>query len=167
MSDASHRAPLPPVRRAFAPAAFVGAALALAGCGLEPPDGGATWRASNGMIVVADATRATGFSVVSQPRAGPSDFWCAAGDYAERRLGARPVTPVFIAEGRVPSPLSWGRFAVSFALEDPGAPVPEPSGLRAVLLPIDTPGVSVSAAQGRSFCRDSRRRMRHAGLGAL
>lgn len=138
------------------------AALALSGCvATVSTDGAGIWRAYNSMTVVPVTDRANTFQVVSQPLAGPSDFVCAAGDYAQRRLGARGADRVYVLRGPGPSPLSRGRNAVTFTTEpDPAlSDGPRPGEGGDFSFRIDEPGFSVTAASARSLCIDSRRRL--------
>lgn len=56
------------------------------------------------------------------PRSGGSGamFWCGAGDYAQRELGASWQARVYIARGRAQSETTGRRSAVQFTL-DPAA----------------------------------------------
>jgi hypothetical protein len=75
--------------------------------------GAFAWTATNGMTVTSDSAR----SFVVAPRGGMSnatDFWCAAGDYAIRRLGLRPNTRLFRMT-------SGTRGGVRFSLDEKGS----------------------------------------------
>ncbi len=147
-------------------AALLGA-LALAACAPAgaPSEGagtgaGATWSAFNTMRVVSDPARPATASVISRAQAGPSDFWCAAGDWAIRRRGVAPAGRVYLLRGRGPSPVSYGRSAATFTTDPPaelaGGPVPGQGGRHALRL--DEPGFNLRAAQARGYCPDSLRK---------
>lgn len=155
-----------PGRRPLAVAALLAALLA----GCTPASGprqtaadSATtsiWRARNTMQVAPDPGRPNTAAVISRAQAGPSDFWCAAGDYAIRRLGASPTDRVYILRGQGPSPVSFGRSAVTFTTEPPPelANGPRPGPETGYGLSLDTPGFNLRAAQARGYCPDSLRK---------
>ena len=118
------------------------------------------WRAWNTMQVVADSARPATASVISRPQAGPSDFWCAAGDWAIRRAGASPTDRVTILRGAGPSPIPSGRSAVTFTTRPPPglADGPRPGEDGNYTLRLDEPGFNLSAAQARAYCPDSLRK---------
>lgn len=60
------------------------------------------------------------FEVVPGARNSGPDFWCAAGDYAQRALRAPWTARVSIVRGRAPSVATGRRSSVQFTL-DPGA----------------------------------------------
>ncbi len=70
--------------------------------------------AANGMSVASDGAR----SFVVAPmrgKAGATDYWCAAGDFAIRRLGLRPSTRLY---RMTPGSTKAG---VRFSLDEKGA----------------------------------------------
>lgn len=76
--------------------------------------GASAWTSTNGMTVTSDSAR----SFVVAPRGGMSnstDYWCAAGDFAIRRLGLRPSTRLF----RMTS--GSGSRGVRFSLDEKGS----------------------------------------------
>jgi hypothetical protein len=120
----------------------------------------ATWRARNTMRVAPDPARPDTAAVISRAQAGPSDFWCAAGDYAVRRLGAAPTDRVYILRGEGPSPVSFGRSAVTFTTDPPPelADGPRPGPETGYALSLETPGFNLRAAHARGYCPDSLRK---------
>jgi hypothetical protein len=92
------------------------------------------WTAANGMTVTSDSAR----SFVVAPRGGMSnstDYWCAAGDFAIRRLGLRPSTRLFRMS-------SGTRGGVRFSLDEKGS---VPSGV--TVFGSKDSGLSASLAQ--------------------
>lgn len=74
----------------------------------------AAFTAANGMTVASDGAR----SFVVSPARGKNattDYWCAAGDFAIRRLGLRPSTRLFRM-----TPGS-GRSGIRFSLDPQGS----------------------------------------------
>ncbi|MBC7143472.1 MAG: hypothetical protein H5U18_15155 [Rhodobacteraceae bacterium] len=51
--------------------------------------------AQNGLIVQPDGPAS--FTVPWRGKSGPADFWCAAGDYAVRKLHLAPATLIYRA----------------------------------------------------------------------
>lgn len=150
---------------------LVAAAAALTGCvaSVSASSGGpapASYRAFNTMLVFSDPTRPATMAVRSQPRAGPKDFWCAAGDFADRFLDTRPTDRIYILRGPGPSPDGQRTRAVTFTTQPPpdlaGGPRPGEGGNYSLRL--NEPGFNVQAAQARSFCVESRRKFAGIGL---
>tara|TARA_R110001606_G_scaffold258274_1_gene406051 strand:- start:173 stop:565 length:393 start_codon:yes stop_codon:yes gene_type:complete len=69
------------------------------------------FRAENGMIV--DQTGPTEFTVASRIGRGPTEYWCAAGDYAIRVLGVPGRTAIY----RVTPPPRQGGQDITFSLD--------------------------------------------------
>ncbi|MBO9479076.1 hypothetical protein J7382_16125 [Shimia sp. R11_0] len=57
------------------------------------------------------------FEVVVRPGAIEADFWCGAGDYAHRALGAEGNARVYAVSGTGPSVTSDGPDAAQFSLK--------------------------------------------------
>lgn len=68
------------------------AAVALAALSASPAG---AFIAQNGLVVEPEGP--TAFTVPMRGKSGPSDFWCAAGDYAVRALHLRPGTMIYRA----------------------------------------------------------------------
>jgi hypothetical protein len=96
--------------------------------------------AANGLHV--QTTGAESFAVPYRGLSGPTDFWCAAGDYTIRALGQPAATPIFRTS---PLPRRSGE-GMEFSL-NATASVGK-TGL--ALLGADTDGVSAALAQ--SLC---------------
>jgi hypothetical protein len=103
---------------------FIATALVL----ITPLAGRAEFTAGPGMRV--NAVNATVFEVVSRGAAKGIEYWCAAGDYAQRGLGASWNADIYIARGLGQSVTTGKRSAVQFTI-DPGAAgvVPAPASL--------------------------------------
>jgi len=90
------------------------------------------------------------FEVIGRTGAAGPDYWCAAGDYAMRVLGAANDQRIYIARGRG-APESSGRTtSVQFSLDRPDGPDVKP----ALFLRMKTVGDNMSAAMARSYCMD-------------
>lgn len=79
-----------------------------------PMSTASAFTAANGMTVASDGPR----SFVVAPlrgRNGATDYWCAAGDFAIRRLGLRPSTRLF----RMTS--GSGKSGIRFSLDEKGS----------------------------------------------
>ena len=107
------------------------------------------FRAENGMIV--DQTGPTEFTVASRIGRGPTEYWCAAGDYAIRVLGVPGRTAIY----RVTPPPRQGGQDITFSL-DPAIGTAETGISRFGRRPIATISISSpflikpSAAEPRS-----------------
>jgi len=99
--------------------------------------------AQNGLVV---EPKGDGFTVPWRGLSGPSDFWCAAGDYAIRALRINPTEIVYRAS---PTKRKSGD-AVTFTL-DPAKAV-EKTGL----LILGAKGGGITAGHAQSLC-DNRR----------
>lgn len=118
------------------------AALALGVLLISAPQASA-FIAANDMRVTSDGARSF---VVSPARGkhGATDYWCAAGDFAIRRLGLRPSTRLY----RLTS--GSGKGGVRFSLDPQGA---VPSGVS--VFGAKDSGLSASLAQ--VYCTSMRR----------
>ncbi|WP_108263155.1 hypothetical protein [Mangrovicoccus ximenensis] len=91
------------------------AALALSACSLPPPTPGSSYVTMNGRRVVPLQTPGT-FEVIASPGDAGPQYFCAAADYAERMLGARPSDRVVIIRTDGDSQSSPGTRGVSFTV---------------------------------------------------
>ncbi|CUH53247.1 hypothetical protein [Shimia marina] len=60
------------------------------------------------------------FEVAARPGQGVSDFWCGAGDYAWRALGAADNERVYVVGGAGPGVTSDSKDTMQFSLKQPG-----------------------------------------------
>jgi hypothetical protein len=106
------------------------------------------WKANNRHTVnlVSD----TEFEVVGRPGSGGPEFWCAAGDYARRVLGAAATQRVYLVRGPAPAlTQNWNR-AVLFSLD-----VPQDADLRTgITLSVTRVGENLNAASAQAYCMD-------------
>lgn len=81
------------------------------------PTWAAAWWSYNRLEVfpVSDSV----WEVVSRVGTSPADFWCGAGDYAQRVLGTPAAERIYIWKAIGPSVNVQGRNAVQFSLSPP------------------------------------------------
>ncbi|QBF31219.1 hypothetical protein [Thalassococcus sp. S3] len=117
------------------------------------PISASAFRADNYMRVnpVGPAT----FEVINRPGKGPSDFWCAAGDFVRGRLSVPSNQRVYIVRGRGPSQTEPGRSAVIFSLQPP-AGVDTVAAAQSITLSTDRIGDNLSVALAVQYCLDLR-----------
>ncbi|MEM9250535.1 MAG: hypothetical protein AAGB05_17820 [Pseudomonadota bacterium] len=120
----------------------------------------ASYRAFNTMDVLTHPTRPDTMLVLSRALAGPKDYFCAAGDYADRYLDTPVVDRIYVLETG-PSPDRRARTAVTFTTAPPEELVdgPRPGDDGNYSLRLTEPGFNIQAGQARSFCVESRRRL--------
>lgn len=107
-----------------------------------------TYRAVNDLNVVP-LSRST-FEVIEARGEGPRGIWCAAAEYAERRLGAKGR--VYIREGRGPSRSVSGRKSVVFTTNTANL-TQGPS--QAISVSTSKVGTGLPIAHAIQFCRDN------------
>ncbi|MEH6646500.1 hypothetical protein [Sulfitobacter sp.] len=105
-----------------------------------------TYRAMNYLDVVPLSS--TTFEVIEAYGKGPLGIWCAAADYAERKLGY--YGRIYISEGRAPSRNVPGRKSVIFTT-DVNSLTQEPS--QSLTLSTTRVGVGLPANHAIQFCR--------------
>ncbi|KIN73169.1 hypothetical protein [Sulfitobacter guttiformis] len=91
---------------------------------------------------------ATSFAVIEARGEGPQGMWCAAAEYAERRLGA--TSRVYISEARGPSRVEPGRNSVVFTI-DPSTLSQGP--FQSITIGTSQVGLGLPVAHARQFCR--------------
>ena len=96
-------------------ALFCFAFLSVAAC--ETSDS-AGFRTRNGVKVIP--VNADVFEVNARPDGVQSDFWCGAGNYASRVLGAPDSAPVYVVGGAGRGTMSNSPDAAQFSLKPPG-----------------------------------------------
>lgn len=104
------------------------------------------YRAVNDLVVIG--VNRTTFEVIESRGEGPRGIWCAAADYAERRLGANGR--IYIREGRGASRRVSGGKSVVFTT-DANSLAQGPS--RSVSLTTSMVGVGLPVAHAIQFCR--------------
>jgi hypothetical protein len=108
------------------------------------------WQANNRHTVnpVSD----TVFEVVGRPGSGGPEFWCAAGDYASRVLGAHATQRVYLVRGPAPAQTRHWNRAVLFSLV-----VPQDADLRTgITLSVTRVGENLNAASAQAYCMDDK-----------
>lgn len=122
-------------------------AVLAAAFGLAPSISGA-WQADN--LLTVNPLPGGAFEVIGRPGSAGSDFWCAAGDYAIRALGAAGTQRVYIVRGRG-APETGDRFSsVQFALTPPPGVTPKDS----LFLTMRNEGDNLPAVFAQTYCLD-------------
>lgn len=119
------------------------AAALLLALGLAAP--ASAFTAQNGLIVQPDGPAA--FTVPWRGRSGPADFWCAAGDYAVRKLHLSPAALVY----RASEPPRRSGEAIRFTLHA------EEAASSTGLAILGAKGAGLSVGHAQSFCEIKRR----------
>ncbi|MFK7752811.1 MAG: hypothetical protein AB8B51_09690 [Sedimentitalea sp.] len=110
------------------------------------PNWAGAWRAINQHEVFDVAPGV--FEVVSRVGAGPSDYWCGAGDYVRRSIGAASNQRIYLYKAIGPSVARPGKKAVQFALSPPPGGAIEPG----LTLSVTATGDRLSAAFAHQYC---------------
>lgn len=106
------------------------------------------WQADNFLTV--NPLPGGAFEVIGKPGSAGPDFWCAAGDYAIRALGAAGTQRVYIVRGRG-APETADRFrSVQFALSPPSGVTPKDS----LFLTMRNVGDNLPAVFAQTYCLD-------------
>lgn len=105
------------------------------------------FRAVNDLTVVP--LGGSSFEVIEARGEGPRGIWCAAAEYAERKLGAQGR--VYIQEGRGPATSVAGRKSVVFTT-DASKLSQEPS--RSLTVSTSRVGAGLPIPHAIQFCRD-------------
>ena len=112
--------------------------LILATCLLATP--AAAFTAQNGLVV--EATGSHSFHVPWRGKSGPAAFWCAAGDYAIRRLHLAPTALVY----RASEPPRRSGEGIGFTLR------PGDAASKTGLAVLGAKGAGLTAGHAQSFC---------------
>ncbi|SDK30771.1 hypothetical protein [Aliiruegeria lutimaris] len=120
--------------------------------------------ARNWMKAAPNPTRAGYFEVFQKATAGPSDYWCAAGEFVRYGLREHNTTRIYVVRGLGPSQARKGRHSVLFSYVKYDN-IPDLSDKeKGYSVSISKPGYHLSAAHGSSFCRKSLQDFRKRGL---
>lgn len=108
-----------------------------------------------GLRGVGDETNPNRFDILQNAGSGGSDYWCAAGEYAIKKLGAPPTARIYLVQ-----PLGKGRLgrnSVGFSLNPNDVPGGQSAG--GFTMSITKVGQSWGAEHSRSQCKapDGRR----------
>ena len=88
------------------------------------------------------------FEVVGRPGSGGQEFWCAAGDYARRMLGAKASQRVYLVRGPGVAQTRNRNRAVLFSLTPP-----EGGDTRTTLfLSVKTIGSNLNVSMASNYC---------------
>jgi hypothetical protein len=90
------------------------------------------------------------FEVIGRPGSGPREYWCGAGDYVYRNMGAPGVQRVYIVEAIGPSVNRPGKKSVKFSLTPPKGVSTSPG----YSLSVKAVGDNLSAAAAQQYCYD-------------
>ncbi|NVO54783.1 hypothetical protein HW561_03150 [Rhodobacteraceae bacterium B1Z28] len=117
-----------------------------------------------GIPATADAARngfrsepinSTDFEVIPRTQQFTDGYWCAASDFARRKLGADWKQRIYVLRGYGPSVTTGRRTAVQFSLKQPaGGPPPQTGIVTSSFVPGSS--LTVSAANGRCNVRPFR-----------
>ena len=103
-------------------------------------------RSPTGLVVNADATVANGIAVRQMAGRGAIDVWCAAGDFARRRLGAANGAELVLLR-----PSTGGGSTVTFQVGGQG----QGAGSN---VSVQSAGESRSVAEAAALCRPAKAR---------
>lgn len=135
-------------------AAVFGAVL-LSGCAPTAGDlsGGKSFLAQNDLQVIADPANPGQFEVLTEGGNGGPDYWCSAGDYAQRRLGAGATTRVFLVKPYGRSQIRSSRNSVGYSI-NPSAGVLNQSALNSgrITMSMNKIGENYTTAHARNVC---------------
>ncbi len=109
---------------------------AVAGCNTAGGTGG--FISEYSLQVLPSPTNPADFEVLQKSPNGATDYWCAAGEYAMKRLGVSPASRVYLRKPSGPAEFREGRRSIGFTI------APSPSVQQA------------AAAQGQRFTKTMR-----------
>ncbi|MFT6675904.1 MAG: hypothetical protein ACJAVM_002101 [Sulfitobacter sp.] len=119
-------------------------------CALAPSLGFAqTFTAENQLQVVP--LNAAEFEVIEARGEGARGIWCAASDYAQRRLGLSRGGRIYVKTARGPSISGLGRKGVVFTADPQRLPVPPRTS---VSVSVRNVGQGLPIQHAYLFCRD-------------
>ena len=125
----------------------VAAALFLVGCDSTVGGGPAVFLAQN-QLQVYPVSSANDFEVMARGGTGGTQYFCAAGDYAWRRLNAPAAARIVVTRPEGPSQNDPSRRAVGFTVVPQGT-VPDSRGITAN---VRTVGMNYSVSHARLLC---------------
>ena len=96
---------------------------------------------------------AENFEVFVRAGRGSEDYFCAAGDYAKRALGARASDRIVITRGLGPSPTVGNRLSIGFSVQATAA---RSQGIDQLFLRLRQPGANRSVAFANHLCNGLR-----------
>lgn len=114
----------------------------------------AAFTAINGLQVNPAAERGA-FDVISRGGSGPSQIWCAAGQYARHALGVRPGARIYVSQPTARNAKLGGRKATRFTVL-PNAALkagPRPGDGGNYSASVSKAGFSLRTAHAETFCK--------------
>lgn len=135
--------------------ALIGAAVTLSGCGPLPEGASGSVYLARNMRQVVPLSQAGQFEVISQPGDAGVQFFCAAGDYADFKLGARSVDRVVLVGPVGPAVTRSGRSAVFKLVPGQTPNTPSRSG---ITINMRKAGENLSVAHARFLCESQSER---------
>ncbi|MGJ8544883.1 MAG: hypothetical protein ACSHWZ_05515 [Sulfitobacter sp.] len=91
------------------------------------------------------------FEVIEAHGAGPRGIWCAAADFAQKRLGLPGSERIYVKQARGPSVSGVGRNGVIFTADVARLSVPAEQSYS---LSVRREGMGLPAAHAQQFCID-------------
>lgn len=88
------------------------------------------------------------WEVVQRPGTSASDYWCSAGDFAIRQLGAAATQRVYLWRALGPSATQSGKAAVQFSFSAPAGANTTPG----YSLSVKAVGDNLTAAAAQQYC---------------
>lgn len=95
----------------------------------------------------------TTFEVIRSARSGPSEVWCAAGDYARSVLGLSGNARIYIAKGPSNSVTRPGRISFRFSSTVP--PGVDPNAPKPLTLDLKRVGDNLSVIAAWMYCTNN------------
>lgn len=115
------------------------------------PSASYAWRAFNSLRVNPEGQDT--FEVIQSGGISAADAWCAAGDFAIRRLGANSNQRIYLIEGKhIARTEERRRFGYSFSLTPP--PEAQNFTRSPLTLSLRNVGDSLTAINARQYCYD-------------
>ncbi len=91
----------------------------------------------------------TDFEVIPRADQFTEGYWCAAADFARRKLGAGWQQPIYVLRGYGPSVTTGRRTAVQFSIKQPTGVTPQQSS---IVTSSFVPGSSMSVSAANARC---------------
>ncbi len=115
------------------------------------PSASYAWRAFNNLRVNPEGQ--VTFEVIQSGGISAADAWCAAGDFAIRRLGANSNQRIYLVEGKhIARTEERRRFGYTFSLKPP--PEAQNFSSNPLTLSLRNVGDSLTAINARQYCYD-------------
>ncbi|MEP2783000.1 MAG: hypothetical protein ABJO67_18120 [Pseudoruegeria sp.] len=89
----------------------------LAGCNTAGGSGQGVFISQDSLQVLPSPTNPADFEVLQKAPNGATDYWCAAGEYARRKLGVGSTDKVYLRKPSGPSEFRVGRSSVGYTVQ--------------------------------------------------